>query len=112
MIETRVQIAKEESRLLFLKDPLVTQIVSTIRTYEEIMDLALEHLVEVFVHEHAFRDVFDDTCSEEDALAVYGDKAVEEFWLMKRVYNGKLLPLLRKLSPQAMDITMGQLVGI
>lgn len=113
LLEIRVQIAREESRLLFPGDPLVDQIISTIRIYEEIMDLALEHLTEVFVHEYAFRDIFDETCNDElDVLAAYRDRAVGEFGEMKRAYDGKLLPLLQKLSPQTMAITMGQLVGI
>jgi hypothetical protein len=113
LLETRVQITREEIRLLSPEDPLVNQIVNTIRTYEEITNLALEHLTELFVHEHAFRDMFDETCSqEENVLAVYGDRAIEEFWLMKRGYDEKLFPLLQKLSPQAMAITMRQLVSI
>jgi hypothetical protein len=113
LLETRVQMAREESRLLFPKDPLVNQIVSTVRTYEEIMDLALEHLIEVSIHEHAFRDVFDETSNDElDVLAAYKDGAVREFGEIKRAYDRKLLPLLQKLSPQAMAVTVGQLVGI
>jgi hypothetical protein len=112
LLETRLQIAREEVRLLLPDNSLLPQIFETIKTYEEIFALALEHLTHVTIHEHAFRDVFDETSSaEEDFLAEYGNREVEVFWAMKRAYDERLFPLLQRLSPVVMAFTAEQMVS-
>jgi hypothetical protein len=112
LLETRLQITKEEARLLLPDNPLLPQIFETIKTYEEIFSLALEHLTHVTIHEHAFRDVFDETSSAQaDFLAEYVNREVEGFWAMKRAYDERLFPLLQRLSPVVMAMTAEQMVS-
>lgn len=113
MLEARLQIAREETKLLHSDDIYSKPMAQPIGIYEKIIALALDHLTQVFIHEHAFRDVLDEMGTrEKDVLAEYGHKAVREFRAMKRAYDGELLPLLQKLSPEALAVTLEQMVRV
>ncbi|KAF2255185.1 hypothetical protein BU26DRAFT_151821 [Trematosphaeria pertusa] len=79
-------------------------------TFEEVIALMSEHSTDIFVLEHALRDIVDEGTGDEDKkLKEHLGDAKTMYQEMLRMYNEKLLELMNRLQPEVLQRTIQEL---
>ena len=114
IFESYFENVQREVEMASSKNP--TRLNACIRAViilDNIGNLLLNHYVEVFIHNQASRDVFDQNSSQgEEELYRCVTRALDEFNAMKIAYDDEFLPLLQALNPDVMVKTAEEMFAM